>query len=672
MPNAWDNDPVVSTKPKRNAWDADPIVSQDAQIEAPVQRAATVGENTNAAVTGLNRTLPTLAGMPVDTALNVVDLLKAGAGSAYMGATGDSPPQWMEPQKRDKYFGSSSYLERKMRENGAGGLITPVADTPSTRILHSMGLGVGTALTAGRITGAPATNGAMARTAFGGGASGAAGATATEMGAPPEIAILAGMAPQMASIAATGGLKRMVRGNEQGRQAMAQRMTDLEAAGISNPSLGLASGNSFIAGLENLASKIPGSVGLYEAHRAKMIDGMANKAASARDAASKQYGSEVAGRAIETDLQTLLKPRITDAFERVNDKMIAAIPADKRFPIPYSLGALAQATAVNPLAPNTTAGFVQPRIATLRQSMLADSQATQANQYYPSTVNKGLPVSATRAIRTSIGNEAANRNIRGTPEQAEFKQVYSGLTKDIGNAARLNDLAAGPQPNNLGPTERAFNRGNKLYSAGMDRIDRVQPYANKDAPEQAYNGLMQSAKENVSTLRAVKKSVSEETRATVAATAIDRMGRAKPGQQNDTSDVWSQETFLTNWNQLTPKARMELFSGFKNAAQVSAQVDALAKGASMIRDSSKIWANPSGTGGNAMAAGSMGGIASTLLTKPLAAMGAVAGLMGARQASKNFLLSPKATDFYVQPTVPRNKLADLMLMNMNAQEANKR
>lgn len=92
----------------------------------------------------------------------------------------------------------------------------------------------------------------------------------------------------------------------------------------------------------------------------------------------------------------------------------------------------------------------------------------------------------------------------------------------------------------------------------------------------------------------------------------------------------------------------------------------------MIRDSSRIWANPSGTGANTVAAGAAGGVVTNLITKPLAALGTVAGLLGARQGSKNFLLSPKANDFYAQPTVPRNRLADLMLVNMNAQEASKR
>jgi hypothetical protein len=637
-------------------------------VEAP--QSPTVMDRASAALTGINRGAFTrMAGLPVDTAANVLDLLKAAGGTAYQAVTG-KPAESMQLTNRADVVGSGDWIEKQVRNMGGGSLIDPSGPQDATsRALHAGGMGVGGAIAGGRMTSAPMTNAAMARNAAAGGLSGGAGAVAAENGASPELQILASMSPQALSAATAGAARAAVRGGEAGRRNMEQRIHDLKEAGIDSPSLGLASGNAFITGLENLSSKIPGSVGLYADHRAKMIEGMMGKAAATRDLASSQYGTDVAGRAIQSDLQSLLRPRITDGFERVNDQMVSSMPPNQRFPIGNSLNALAGATAVNPLAPATTGSFVQPRIAALRQNMLADSTETQPGMYNNQQVNVGLPVSAIREVRTGIGKEAASRAIMGTPEQAEYKQVYGGLSKDIGGAARMSDISAGPQPNNMGPAERAFNRGNKLYSAGMERIAQVQPFANKDAPEQAYNALMQSGKENVSTLRAVKKSVGEETRATVAATAIDRMGRAKPGQQNDTGDAWSQETFLTNYNQLAPKARKELFSGFKDAEQVFAQVEALAKGSSMIRDSSKVWANPSGTGGNTLAAGTIGGIAVNAFINPLSSLAAIGGLGAARVGSQNLLLNPKANAAIASRSSPYNALADLYPITINAQEA---
>ena len=659
---------LKTAKPASRGFDLSSAKPMPGLAEA--QQAPGAAEYVNATATGLNRGAFTRTlGLPVDTITNVLDLLKAGVGTAYQAASGKTAPDFLEPFDRTQIAGTGDWIEQKVRNAGGARLIDPSGPQNSgTRVFHSLGMGTGGALAGGRMSGAPMSAGVQARVAAGGAASGAAGQVATESGASPATSVLFSMAPQAARAGLAGGAKLAIRGGEKGRQEMEQRILDLKAAGIENPSLGLASGNAFIAGLENLASKVPGSVGLFANHRQRALDGMEAKSASARDQASTRYGSDVAGAAIQADLRTGLKPRIEAGYDRVNDRMVQQMPAGQRFPIPNSLAALDAATATNPLAPATTGSFVQPRVASLRQNMLADTQDALHSTYGGQTVNKGMPVSATRAIRTSIGKEAASRAISGTPEQAEFKQIYRGLSDDIRLAARQADASQGPQPNNRGPAERSFDRGNALYSAGMDRIKTVQPFASKDAPEQAYNALMQSGKENVSTMRAVKKSVSEETRATVAATTIDRMGKAKPGQQNDTGDVWSPETFLTNWNQLTPKARAELTSGFKGSEKVRAQVEAIAKGASMMRDSSRVWANPSGTGGNTLAAGTIGGIAGTMFVNPLAAAGAAGGLGAVNIGSRNLLLNPKFTEAMAKPRGQYNALLDLVPLTMNADQ----
>lgn len=660
---------LTTAKPANRGFDLSSAKPVPESVEA--EQAPGAAGYLNAGMTGVNRGAGTrMAGLPVDTIVNVLDLAKAGVGTAYQAISGNTAPDFLLPAERSGIVGTGDWIEKQVRNAGGASLIDPSGPQNSgTRVAHSLGMGAGGALAGGRMSGLPMSGAVQARVAAGGAASGTAGQVATENGADPATSILFSMSPQAARTGLVAGTKFAVRGGEQGRQNMEQRLLELREAGIENPSLGLTSGNAFIAGLENLASKVPGSVGLFANHRQRALDGMEAKSASARDQASTRYGSDVAGAAIQADLRTSLKPRIEAGYDRVNDRMVSQIPAGQRFPIPNSLAALDAATATNPLAPATTGSFVQPRIAALRQNMLADTQGAVPSVYGARTINNGMPVSATRAIRTSIGKEAASRAISGTPEQAEFKQIYRGLSEDIRLAAQQADAALGPQPNNRGPAERSFDRGNALYSGGMDRIKTVQPFASKDAPEQAYNALMQSGKENVSTMRAVKKSVSEETRATVAATTIDRMGKAKPGQQNDTGDVWSPETFLTNWNQLTPKARAELTSGFKGAEKVRSQVEAIAKGASMMRDSSRVWANPSGTGGNTLAAGTIGGIAANSLVNPLSSFGAVAGLGGARLLSQNLLLNPKFTEAMAKPRGQYNALVDLVPLTVNADQA---
>lgn len=611
------------------------IQSQTATPAAPHPE-ATAGDRVNAVATGLNRGAFTrTAGLPVDTVVNVWDLLKAGAGAAYQASTGTTAPDFLLPADRSGIVGTGDWIEKKVRDIGAGATIDPTGPNDSTsRVLHSVGMGAGGAIAGGRMSGIPSTNMAIARNAVTGALGAGMGSAATENGASPETSILFNMLPQTAGAVASGGAKMAARGGEAGRQVMAQRIQDFKNAGIDNPSVGLAGGRPTLQGIENLLANTPGGIGAFQRSKNALLDGMQAKTAQVRDQASTSYGADVAGRAIQNDLATLLKARIEAGYDRVNDHMVSQIPAGERFPITNSLKALSDATAVNALAPATTGSFVQPRIAALRQNMLADTQSSNPTMYGNQTVNLGMPVSATRAIRTSIGKEAASRAISGTPEQAEFKQVYGGLSEDIRAAARQTDMAQGPQPNNKGPAERSFDRGNALYSAGMDRIGKVQPFVNKDAPEQAYNSLMQSGKENVSTLRAVKKSIGDEARASTAATWVDRLGRASPGNQNELSDVFSPDRLLTNWNTMNPKARTEVLSGFKDSGKVAASMDDIAKAASMLKDSSKVWANPSGTGANTAARVAIGGTAFGALYHPMVAGGIASGMVGVNLSSR--------------------------------------
>lgn len=620
------------------------IQSRTAAPEAP-QPEATGMDRVSSVMTGVNRGAGTrMAGLPVDTVVNVLDLLKAGAGTAYQATTGNTAPDFLLPADRTKIAGTGDWIEQKLRSAGGGGLIDPSGPQDSTsRILHGVGMGAGGALAGGRMSGIPMSPLAQARNITTGALGGGLGSAATENGMSPSASVLFSMAPQAAGAAIAGGAKMAARpgtiretltGSDAPRQRMEQRIQDFRNAGIENPSVGLASGRPTLQGVENLLANTPGGIGAFQRSKSALLDGMQAKTGQVRDQASTSYGADLAGRAIQNDLATLLKARIEAGYDRANDRMVSQIPAGERFPITNSLNALSNATAVNPLAPATTGSFVQPRIAALRQNMLADTQTNTPTMYGSQTSNLGMPVSATRAIRTSIGKEAASRAISGTPEQAEFKQVYGGLSEDIRLAARQTDAAQGPQPNGRGPVERSFDRGNALYSAGMDRIGKVQPFANKDAPEQAYNALTQSGKENVSTLRAVKKSIGNDARASTAATWIDRLGRASPGNQNELSDVFSPDRLLTNWNTMNPKARTEVLSGFKDSSKVAASMDDIAKAAAMLKDSSKVWANPSGTGANTVARGAIGATAFGAFFSPMVAGGVAAGIGGVNLSSR--------------------------------------
>lgn len=646
------------------------------QFAPPEKEAPSAYSRARAALTGVNRGFfADLAGLPTDTVANVLDLGKAAIGAPYIAVTGKAPPSWLEPANREKVVGTGAWLERKYNDVGLGAAINnPNPDDAMSRVLHTGGRVAGASILP--VRGAPISGAQNAANMTRGFVGGAAAGTVGEYA--PEWAGVAGLMPELLLRGGAAALKRTVRGDEAGRQAMEQRIQDLRNGGVESPSVGLASGNSTIAGLENILSQTPGSVGLYERARQKNIDGMRDRSQLVRDSASREYGAAGTGQAIQSDIKTSFKDRINGTYQVLNDRFAGTVDPSQRFPINGTLAALDSATAINPLAPNTTSGFVQPRIGQLRNNIMADTVESVPGMYQNSTRNKGLPLSAIKDVRTDIGKEAASKAIFGTPEQAEFKQIYGGLSRDMKNAAQMTDRAAGPQPNNVGRAETALNRANSYYSKGIKRADELSGIANNPTPEGAYNSVVNSLNTGGTLYSKLRNTVSPATRGKIVATAIDDMGAAKPGQQDYTGEVWSPRTFLTNYNKIDVGARREMFKGLPGGAKMAENLADIAKASDMVASGGKLWANPSGTAPAIVARGAIGTIAAgatlglwyTALLAPAAT--AAGGLIAANQASKRLLLNSKFVNWLAQAprTSPEKMQAYSQRLIANAKMTN--
>ena len=608
------------------------------------KREATGGSRVQAAAAGINRGFfADLAGLPVDTVANVLDLGKAAIGVGITEATGKAAPEWTQPFDRSRIVGAGEWNARKINDIGLGGGINnPNPEDGMSRILHTGGRVAGASVVPSRAAISLSQNAVnMAKGGVGGIAAGSVGEVA------PEWAGLAGMAPQAMMAGGAAALRHSVRGGESGRQAMEQRMQDLQNGGVTEPSAGLASGNRMLMGIENILSQTPGSIGLYERARAKNVDGMRDGTHQIRDSASREFGPAQTGQAIQSDLKTGFKDRINGTFQELNDRFAGRVSPGERFPIAGTLDALNATTAVNPLAPATTASFVQPRISKLREHILQDTTETvRGLDYQTRTRNIGMPLPAIKDVRTDIGKEAASRAIFGTPEQADFKQLYAGLSRDMKKAAQITDRNAGPQPNNIGRAETALNRSNRYYSAGMKRADDLSGITNNAMPEGAYNSVVRSLNSGGTLYAKLRNAVSPDTRGKLVASIIDDMGRATPGQQDATGELYSPRTFLTNYNKIDAGARAELFKGIKGGGKLADNLADVAKTADMLSDSSKVWANPSGTSQALVARGTFGTIGAgvalgAFYTPLLAPAGIAAGsLLAANQVSKRLLLNP--------------------------------
>lgn len=626
-------------------------------VDEPKKKQASTLDRVMAFPAGVNRAVTTvLPGLPVDTVANVLDLGKAAIGYATSKVTGDAPPAWAEPMDRSKVVGTSDWIAARINDgakaiNLRSPINNPAPQDETARVIYSGGLLGGSSIVPNPRAAISAAD--QVRNVGMGTVGGLLSGQVAEHS--PEWAGVAGMAPQFAVAATAAGAKRAIRGDEAGRQKMEQRLQDFKNAGVDQPSIGLASGNKFVQGVENLLSLTPGSVGIFERSKQRMIDGMQGRTNQIRNDVSKVYGPSEAGAAIQSDLKGAFKDRIGNTYGLLNDRVENAVGPTMPVPVDESIYRSGLLSTPVKGAEATSSNFINSRIAKINRDLVADSGGRPAQTVsstilgadglpafqtvIPATQPQGVPFGALKDLRTKIGKEAQSNAIMGTPEQADFKQLYGAMSQDMKNGVALADMKNGMLPTAPGSATTALNRANDYYSKAMGRVDDLNQLANRNTPEGAYNSVANSLNSGATVWKRLRSAVTPEARQKVVATVTDDLGRATPGQQGADGETWSARTFLTNYNRIDPQARTELFKRLPGGKAHADNLADIAKAAEMIGDSSKVWANPSGTAAAMTARGTFGAIGVGAFFEPVLAATTAGSLLTAHATSR-LLLSP--------------------------------
>jgi len=678
---------IAGTGGKKGSSFADEFTADAANAPAEVQSQPTSKgtgnaflDTSNAVGTGFNKGLLRLIGLPVDTAANVRDLVKAGVGTAYTAATGKAAPDLLQVGDRSQDFGSGDYLVKKAQELSGGRVLTDPIN-PDFRGGYSEAVGGGLTGIVNPVSARQALNQALLGVAGSAGGKAAydiGGAIGLDEPQRTALAVTAGMSPVAAQNAAIVGTKAIVRGGEQGRQALVQRIQDLKNAGIDNPSLGLATGSNLIGGVENILSSTPGAVGIMANNRNGVVAGLENHVNNAADLASTNRGSIASGTSIQTGAKTFradVKDRQTKLYDRLDQYIDPMYPTD----VTGTRNTLASLNADIPTMPELSKQFVNGRIKSIESALDSDLAGTpgtpaqvsfttvhvpngtdaagmptfkevQVPNVLPATPagpgKTTAPFTAVKKTRTLVGNEIADSNIASSVPRSKWNPLYGALAGDMQTAAN----AAGPD------ASRVFNRANDYTRSSIGRLDAIDGIVDRPTPEGSFHALASTLKDNTSAFQAVKKSLPEGARGDFAGTVIERLGKATPGQQDNTGGKFSPETFLTNWNRMSESGKSSLLSGFPNAPQVKADVEAAAKAISMMRDNSKILANPSGTaakGAGITYLGLLGGAAGSgnvpavtgLLSLP------IAGNLAARAVTSPLVRNSMASKTAIDPQI---------------------
>lgn len=638
-------------------------------------------EASQALATGFNRSaLTQLPGLPVKTALDVADLARAAYG--YVGSkAGMRPDQMPEPLDRSQYVGSPEWIAGKIGATNAGASLirNPRPDSPAARLLNAGGGAVGAAMRASP------QDIAMQF------ASGVTGQAASEAGASPEWAMVAGMAPQVAVTGAAGATRTAIRGGDEGRRQMQERIRDFQSAGV-DPTVGLATGGRGAQAIESMLAKVPGGAGVMARKVEAMQAQMQGAANAARDAASPNYGPASAGDAIKQGI-TDYRAAQQGLYGRMQDRALRMVPEDMRFPVD-SIIARGSATLKDvPGAPNVSRaineplGFTQrvigaletdaaPRGPAMAPSAILQESGAPYMREIPGSPG-GLPFAGIKDLKSRIGQVAYQDNpLLADANAGAMKSLYGGAKQDLSRAGQLADaerIARGQVPG----VSAQLQRADRFYAKTQDVLEKILAplyKAGDSASERSYYRMEGDLRNSgQGTLKAMA-SLPKDARQQVTATAIDRLGKASPGQQNAEGSMFSPGTFLTNWNRLSPDGKQSLFL-FPGGKDIRTKLDGIARSAEMMREANKVYANPSGTAQATNVAGVATGLASGALgiaggnpATGLATMGTILGSMAAANAGARLMANPKFVTWLSQSTnVPPGRMRQhLQRLAMNA------
>lgn len=194
----------------------------------------------------------------------------------------------------------------------------------------------------------------------------------------------------------------------------------------------------------------------------------------------------------------------------------------------------------------------------------------------------GLTWRAASDLRSSIGESIGKINGElASMDQGKLKLAYSKLTADLESAAK----AAGPE------AERAWRRATNYYRRGAEYIEKnLDKTINANSPERAFEAFASMAKRDSAQadwkrLYRIKSSMERSEWDQVAASIVDRMGRAPAGQQGAFGDVFSPAKFLTEWNKISDDAKKVLLRpDVRKEMDQLAEVAAVAKAGNAERN----------------------------------------------------------------------------------------
>lgn len=375
------------------------------------------------------------------------------------------------------------------------------------------------------------------------------------------------------------GVKKMFRGGTTKGQ-VGSNIAAFETAGVT-PTIGQATENKAAQAFTNLVAKAPGGISKARRFAETQQEEVGKTVQRAIDNLAKDsgIGPESAGRVIEKGISGTggfmerFQTKAGELYNRVDE----LVPADMPVPVTGTSKVMAELSGGIPGAPALSKELQNSKVGRMVEAFTSDlsEQGT-------------LPYQAARSLRSGLGRELNSSELISGAPRAQVKRIYGALTDDLRDSVE----ALGPE---AAGASKAANEFYKSQSRLIDDyIDRI--VAKKVNPEDVFRAATAGSREGGSTLRAVRRTLKKDEWEAVVGSVLHKLGRATKGQQDETGEMFSTNTFLSNWTDLSPEAKNELFAGSRKLAGYRQDMEQIAKTSALIREGAKVLSNPSGTG----------------------------------------------------------------------------
>lgn len=313
-------------------------------------------------------------------------------------------------------------------------------------------------------------------------------------------------------------------------------MQSFKSFGI-RPSLPAATGGRGVAILEAGLAQTPSSAGIIEKQTGEIIEQTQKAVSKITQKYGKPGSIQETGEVIK---QASIKAadRIGFRQESLYQEAYDAMGAGAKVDVASVKALYQDMMSEVSRAPGSLAPKLKPALNELG-AIIADAG------------DEGIDFQALRQVRTAIGKDLSKSFMTSGSEDAARKRIYGAISEDLAEAASQ------ASPKAAGLIKKA-DRYTRMYETQYKKY--IAKIIDTDAEEKAYRYAMSSAQYGGTTLKKLKNLFTTEEWDMVSASVFDRLGDASAGMQNATGDAFSINTFLTNWNRLSPEAKDVLFN----------------------------------------------------------------------------------------------------------------